>query len=852
MTLDLYHSKRKFSETPEPRQKKVKKSGARPQTLRFVIQKHAARRLHYDFRLELNGSLKSWAVPKGPSLDPTEKRMAVHVEDHPISYADFEGTIPPGNYGAGTVIVWDKGEWIPLGNAEEDYAKGRLKFELRGEKLQGKWDLVRMHTRNEARESWLLIKSRDDQARPASEYNIVEAMPDSVLTGTISDNLKAKSRSAFAQKSKLAKQNSAVTADRLGKKAPQALTQAPQLATLVDSPPKDSGWLYEVKFDGYRILARITAEGVHLFTRNGHDWSKKLSHLAHSIEAMALPSAWLDGEIVMLNETGIQDFQALQNAFEAGRTQSIRYFVFDLLYYNGRDLRTVPLKQRRDLLQRIIEQHPAELVQFSESFSAPSSELLTTACQMKLEGLIAKRADAPYTEGRTRDWVKLKCIQRQEFVIGGFTDSRAAGNRAIGALLLGVYEKNGQLRYAGKVGTGFTQESLAALKEKLNQLIIEKSPFTIFSGRKEPAHWVKPALVAEVVFAEWTRDGHIRHSSFQGLRSDKSAKTITQETAQANESKPPEPDARVAPAKMNRTNKSKLSNIKISHPDRVIDEKSGITKAELADFYATLAPFLLGETAQRPTSLVRAPEGVGGEIFFQKHKGTLEIPQLRELDPSLMPGHAPLITVDSHEALLNCIQMNVVEFHNWNARINAIEKPDRIIFDLDPGENIQWPQLVKATELMKGMLDEISLKSFLKTSGGKGLHVVVPLTPKDGWDTVKGFSAALVHHMAAVLPQLFVAKSGPKNRVGRIFIDYLRNGRGSTTVTAFSARLRPGLPVSVPVAWEELPHLKSSQQWHIRNLDAKIAQERLDCWSHYSKTRQTLSKAMKKIDFDPT
>ena len=847
--LDSYRKKRRFDETPEPDAKPQKKSRA-PQTADkiFVIQKHAARRLHYDFRLELDGTLKSWAIPKGPSLDPAIKRMAVHVEDHPLDYANFEGTIPAGNYGAGTVIVWDAGVWTPLGDAAEGYKKGHLKFELHGEKLHGHWHLVRAHLRSAEKghsaekgrsgekDSWLLIKERDDAARPAAQYDIVEAEPNSVRQGT-AKKIAAK---------KLPEKNKTTA---LGDKAAQPLMLAPQLATLVDSVPRDKGWIYEIKFDGYRILTRINAkDGVHLFTRNGNDWTNKLKRLTQSIAQLKLADAWLDGEIVMLDQHGISHFQQLQNAFENAHTERICYMLFDILYYSGRDLRAVPLLQRRALLQQLLADNDNATLRFSDHVEAKPAELIDTACRMQIEGLIGKRADAPYTSGRTRDWIKLKCLQRQEFVIGGYTEASHKNVRAIGALLLGVHDEQGNLRYAGKVGTGFTQQSSLELREKLQPLIAAKSPFAN-SVRQAGVHWVKPQLLAEIAFAAWTDDGHIRHSSFQGLRSDKPAAAITREqplhTAAVENSiarkTQPKSAANIKTARAGA--KSEVAGIAVSHPDRVIDKTSGATKYDLVRFYETVATQLLAHLKDRPVSLVRAPAGVGGEIFFQKHRGSID--QLIELDPALLPGHPALIAIDSLASLIACVQMNVVEFHTWNARLAHIEQPDRMIFDLDPGEGIVWPQMVEAAQLLKSMLDELRLNSFLKTSGGKGLHVVVPLTPRDDWQTVRDFSETLVRHMAKTIPQLFVATSGPKNRINRIFIDYLRNNRGSTTAAAFTARLRPGLGVSVPMAWQELNDLQSSAQWHIGNIDKAVAAERAATWRDYARVKQTLARAQK-------
>jgi bifunctional non-homologous end joining protein LigD len=833
--LDTYRKKRRFDVTPEPEGAAQNKAPA-AQAL-FVVQKHAARRLHYDFRLELDGTLKSWAVPKGPSLDPSIKRMAVQVEDHPLSYAEFEGTIPAGNYGAGTVIVWDIGTWHCEGDPLAAYQKGHLRFELRGKKLRGHWHLVRTRGRNGDKETWLLIKQADGDARALAQYDIVDAQPDSVLQGA-------------GAKRALRRKQGATDHHKPGTAAPQPLMLAPQLATLVDTPPRGGNWIYEVKFDGYRVLARINArDGVHLFTRNGHDWTQRLKPLAQAIASRGWCDTWLDGEIVMFDSHGISHFQRLQNAFEQNATQPIVYMLFDLLYYRGRDLRALPLHARRELLREIMAANDNPHLRFSDHIDADHEDVFDLACRMHIEGLIGKRADSIYKAGRTRDWIKLKCLQRQEFVIGGYTDARNQNVRAIGALLLGVHDEQLKLRYVGKVGTGFSQQSALELHEKLQSRTIAKSSFSE-TVRQPGVHWVKPSLLAEIAFAAWTDDGHIRHSSFQGLRADKPAEAIRREVPVNIDTTDKTTKTSSASSKVSTRAKragALAAGTVITHPERVIDARSGATKLDLIHYYETAAPQLLAHLKDRPVSLVRAPTGVGGELFFQKHSGNLHIPALIEVDPALLPNHPPLISINSLDALIQCAQMNVVEFHTWNARLDHIEQPDRMVFDLDPGEGIVWPQIIEAAQLMKAALDELKLKSYLKTSGGKGLHIVVPLAPRDDWQHVRDFSEKLVRHLAQTLPQLFVATSGPKNRLNRIFIDYLRNNRGSTTAAAFSARLRPGLGVSVPVAWGELSKLSSSTQWHIGNLNAREIAARAACWTGYARVKQTLTHAYKTL-----
>jgi bifunctional non-homologous end joining protein LigD len=616
----------------------------------------------------------------------------------------------------------------------------------------------------------------------------------------------------------------------------------PQLATLAAAPPSSpDDWLYELKFDGYRLLARIDRGEVSCFTRNGHDWTAKLPALAKALATLPTDAAWLDGEITVEGDNGAPDFQALQNAFDSGSTASIAYWLFDAPYLDGEDLRELPVEQRRARLAKLLGKTPAPPLRLSEAFDASPRDLLASSARLGFEGIVGKRKGSPYVSRRSPDWIKLKNQQRQEFVIGGYTAPK--GSRAgFGALLLGVHdEATGKLRYCGNVGTGFDADRLADIKARLDKLATDACPFaTRPAGVK--AQWVKPTLVAEVSFGEWTRENRVRHSVFQGLRADKPARDIHRERAQPAEgADTPER----APKNKGAT---KPMALKISHAERVIDTHSGITKGALAAYYDSVAALLLPHLRGRPVSLVRAPEGVGGELFFQKHIQNREIPGVKLLDPALDPGHEPLLQIDTKTGLIGAAQMNVIELHTWNATSRAIGKPDRMTFDLDPGEGVAWEQIQEAAMLVRTLLDEMGLASFLKTSGGKGLHVVVPVRRQYDWDTVKGFSQAVVLHLAQTIPQRFVAKSGPRNRVGKVFVDYLRNGFGATTVAAWSARSRPGLGVSVPVAWEELPELTSASQWTVAN-----AAERFDIgntpWDAMEGSRKGLAAAMKLLGY---
>lgn len=822
--LQEYERKRDFNATPEPSGKRGR--AKRNHALQFCIQKHDASHLHYDFRLELNGTLKSWAIPKGPSLDPKVRRLAVHVEDHPLDYADFEGNIPEGHYGAGDVIVWDRGVWEPEGDANQAYAKGKLRFRLQGEKLSGVWNLFRTRLAGK-KEQWMLVKSHDAQARSEADYSIVEAQPDSV----ISDRTLVPRRNASAKPAPAPKRKRVGA----GNKAALPGLLQPQLATLVDSPPAGD-WRYEVKFDGYRVLARIEGDDVRLFTRNGHDWSHKMPRQVAALRALGLDSAWLDGEMVVNGDNGATDFQALQNAFDTAHDEQIVYYLFDLLFLGGQDLRALPLEDRRKALGKLLEQDQSEVLEFSADFQQPVESLLDSACRLELEGLIGKRAGSPYTGRRSADWIKLKCKQRQEFVIVGFTDPK--GSRSgFGALLLALHDPDtGELRYAGKVGTGFSATTLDSIHARLKPLEIGKPalPRPPTGAEARGVHWLKPKLMAEVSYAQMTRDGVVRHSVFHGLRDDKPASAVDLERAMP---------AKTAPKAKRAKATEDLGDLRLTHPDRIIDASIGATKREIAEYYAGVSQWILPQLKDRPVALVRAPEGLNGELFFQKNAGQLHIANVLSYDKA-EAGQAAMV-INRPDTLLGAVQMNMLELHTWNATDKDFDKPDRFVLDLDPDPALPWKAMLDATQLALTLLDELGLKVFLKTSGGKGMHLVVPLTRRAGWDEVKDFSHAIVNYLAKLFPDRLSAVSGPKNRVGRIFIDYLRNGKGATTACAYSLRAREGLPVSVPIWREELGQLKGANQWHIGNLHERLA-EVDDPWADMSKTRQSITARMRK------
>jgi bifunctional non-homologous end joining protein LigD len=885
--LARYQAKRDFTITSEPGP--VRATGG--EQLSFVIQKHDATRLHYDFRLELDGVLLSWAVPKGPSFDPKERRLAVHVEDHPVAYGTFEGTIPAGQYGAGTVLVWDHGTWEPVGDPRAGMKAGKLVFRLRGQKLAGLWELVKIAKPGERQEPWLLFKKHDEWERRHADYDVVSALPDSVIAhplkpldgGPVASirragkvgaaTLEAGEASATAATAKPAKaaprakpRACAFDAGALegAKKAALPETLSPQLATLAKSAPTHGDWLYEIKFDGYRLLTRIEKGRATLFTRGGHDWTHKMQPLADELATLGMASGWLDGEAVVLDADGLPHFNLLQNALDSKRSsEAIVYYVFDAPFLDGQDLRGVPLHARRALLKQVIEAHAGDRVRFSDDFPADAAQVLETACSLHLEGVIAKRRDGLYTSARSTDWLKLKCQARQEFVIGGFSD-RSDNAKAVGALMLGYYDDQGVLQYAGRVGTGWSSADAVALRTKLAKLVSAKSPFPAGTTRStrwmtRPAaedHWVRPKLVAEISFAEWTPEGSVRHASYQGLREDKDAKAVVREQAKA----PPTSEKAVktkkktlvesmtAPAvkTTSKTGNAEVEGVRITHPERVIDASTGRTKLDLARYYASIAEFMIPHMKSRPASLVRAPEGVGGELFFQKHADVKTMPGVKDL-PGLWEGHGSLLEVSSAKALVAAAQMNVIEFHTWNSVKQKVGKPDRMIFDLDPGEGVAFAQVREGAQLTRALLDELGLQSWIKTSGGKGLHVVVPMSARLDYDTVKAFSQRIVQHLAQTIPQRFVAKSGPANRVGKIFVDYLRNGFNATTAAAFSARARPGLGVSMPIAWEELPEITSGAQWTIADARDRLSFQKADPWAGYGACKQTMTAAMKAL-----
>ncbi|MEO8244267.1 MAG: DNA ligase D [bacterium] len=793
MALETYHRKRDFAATPEPKGGKTRSSGHS-----FVIQKHDATRLHYDFRLEMDGVLKSWAVTKGPSLVAGEKRLAVHVEDHPLEYGGFEGTIPKGEYGGGTVILWDRGTWAPVGDADKGYAKGHLEFDLNGEKLKGRWHLVRMHGKpGEKRENWLLIKAEDDMARAADAKDILVERPDSVATGRGVSQVKDEEpgwssktgRITKATRSKPVGNPSPVKPDAElpdpakqtgAKKTAMPGFIEPMLCTLAAKPPDGERWIHEIKYDGYRLQARIEPGRVKLLTRSGLDWTSKFGKsLVSALQDLRLGSAILDGELVVEAAAGTSTFSALQADLSAGRSDRFVLYLFDLMYLDSYDLRQAPLADRKAALQALLAD-AAPMIRFSGHLEDDGALILRHACKLGLEGVVSKLRDARYTSGRGKSWVKAKCSARQEFVIAGYVPSTVS-RKAIGSLVLGVHA-GGKLRHVGRVGTGFTAAVAQDLFSKLDRLRAPSSPFdaalTATEGRL--VRYVRPELVAEVEFRSWTADGHLRHAAFRGLREDKMAKEITRET--------PKPSGKATkPAK---------TAVKLTHPDRIYWPADGVTKEGLADYYTQIWAHIEPYIAGRPLALLRCPTGIDGETFFQKHAWKGMNPKIMQVTDPSDPDGEPLIAIKDLNGLLGLVQSASLEIHPWGARLENLNYPDMITMDLDPGEGVAWQAVIDAGCEVRQRLSDSGLAAFVKTSGGKGLHVVAPLVPKADWPTVRAFSKSLAVAMAADSPDRYVATITKSKRRGKILIDYLRNQRGQTAVAAYSSRARPGAIVS--------------------------------------------------------
>ncbi len=845
MGLEKYWQKRDFKKTPEPRGKVVRPG----KQLNYYIQEHHASRLHYDFRLELEGTLKSWAVPKGPSLDPADKRLAVHVEDHPLSYGTFEGDIPEHQYGAGHVKLWDRGVWEPEGDAAKAYREGRLKFHLDGRKLHGGWTLVRMGRQEGKQENWLLIKENDDEARRGDEAHITETRPESVADKPQGRQKKAVEPRPGTSKKPAKRAPRSVSAKEVGGAVESVMPEmfSPQLATLSEHAPSGDEWLSEVKFDGYRAVCRIEDGEANIYTRAGNDWTSKWKSIAHALGELPVENAWVDGEVVAVESDGKISFQALQNMMREGKTAQLAYYVFDLMYLNGHDLTAVPLIERKRLLQALLANAPQDgpLI-YSDHIVGGAQEVFEHACMHGMEGIVVKRADGAYLQTRGRSWLKVKCMLRQEFVIAGYTDP-AGSREEFGALLLGVYDGD-KLQYCGKVGTGFGGGLLRDVAKKFKALELAKPAFANPPTGSEArgVHWLKPELVAEVDFAQWTNSGSIRHASFVGLRADKSAQEIVRERALSGKELA-KTERAAEPKSRTRQGHANIAGIEISHPDKILFPRIGLTKLALAEYYAAIGDWILPHLKDRPLALVRCPQGDGHDCFFQKHVNESMADAIERVEVPEEKGSSVYMMANSLEAVIGLVQMGVLELHTWGSRAGKLEYPDRMIFDLDPAEGLGWETVVQGAQLVHGLLDEIGLRSFLKTTGGKGLHIVVPLKPERPWDEVKAFSKSVAEHLARTLPDRYTSNMAKNKRGGKIFIDYLRNGRGATAVAAFSTRAKPDAPVSVPIFWEELGEDVRADTFNVRNLQQRLGGLKDDPWKDYWKLKQKITDEMLKL-----
>ena len=778
--LERYNAKRNFAKTAEPSGKPGKGKGNR-----FIVQKHDATRLHWDFRLEVDGVLKSWAITRGPSANPDDKRLAVRTEDHPLSYADFEGTIPKGEYGGGTVMLWDNGTWAPIeGKSVADLDAGHLHFTLTGRRMKGEWMLIRLKPRGKERgENWLLRKVGD--AFTGGSDDLVEHAVTSVTTGRTMDEIARGMRPATKSKSPTLK---------------MPAFRPPQLATLVDSVPAGSSWMHEVKYDGYRAIVAIAGNNARIFTRSGLDWTEKFPEIAAAASALDIGSALIDGEICALDENGRPDFSTLRSAIKDGGSVGLTFFAFDLLEQNGVTLVARPNVERKEQLRAVLAGQ-SEIV-FAEHIIGGGDALFETMCREGYEGIIAKRVDATYAGKRTQAWLKVKCTRRQEFVIIGWAQS-AARSRGFKSLLLAVHD-NSALRYAGKVGTGFDDALLTSIRTQLDELATDEPPVDVPRLAAKGAHWVKPKLVAEVAFAEFTADDVVRHASFIALRGDNPASAVVLEKPAEV---PPDTDT-----------------VKITNADRVIFPGDGITKGQLADYYRAVGAIMLPVTARRPISLVRCPQGRAKACFFQKHDAgsfgdTVHKVPIREKDGT----SEDYLWVDSVEGFVACVQMGTIEFHGWGARSDDVETPDRLIFDLDPDDSLTFDDVKKAAVDLKMHLADLGLVSFAMLTGGKGIHVLVPLCPEAKWPEVKDFADRFARALAVAEPDRFVATMSKVKRKGRVFIDWLRNQRGNTAVLPYVVRARPGAPVAAPVTWEELRKIQSAGAFNIGDAAELVA-----------------------------
>jgi len=803
MSLKVYHKKRDFNKTPEPFGKKTRAQKIQ----KYIIQKHAASHLHYDFRLELDGVLKSWAVPKGPCLDPSVKRLAMHVEDHPIEYGSFEGIIPAGEYGGGTVMLWDKGTWEFIGdNALKSYKKGDLKFKINGSKLKGEWKLINI---NHNPKTWLLIKVKDKYAKSINEYDVTEEKPLSVVSGQDLDEIADQTLSKKIKKKIL---------ELKAHPASMLKLITPELCTLVTEAPDGDEWLHEIKLDGYRLISFIKQDKIKLLTRRHQDWTKQFSSIQIALKKLKLKNCILDGEVVILDKKQHSDFQLLQNSIKFGSEDFI-YYIFDILYYDGYDLTKLPLIQRKEILQELIEDKEYA-IRYSDHVLGNGPQVFAKACEMGLEGIISKQIASEYLQKRTQNWLKVKCSQRQEFIIAGYT-TPSGGRKHFGSLLLAVYDDKQELIYCGNVGTGFTQKYLESLYSKFQKYKTNKVPFKTRPAASKNVTWLKPVIVCEIEFMTWTKDGILRHPSFKGIKNDKMAKQIKREL----------------PKHLKKSKSTKT----LSNPNKFYYPEDKITKLDLYNYYVQVKNWILPYLVNRALTLVRCPGGYASSCFYQKHINSGTPKELHGVKIKNKNGKSEeYIYIDDEAGLLALPQLGALELHPWGSKIEKIEYPDIIIFDIDPAPDVSWSRVVEAAFAVKSQLDKLKLKSFVKTTGGKGLHVFVPIKPEYKWDDIKEFSHLLVQYLCMQHPKSYLSVMNKAKRKGKIFIDYLRNSRGATAVAPFSTRAKKHATVSVPLDWDELTKKIEDTTYTIKTLPKRLQNQKKDPWEKFFKIKQSL------------
>ncbi len=827
--LDAYRAKRDFERTPEPKGHRRRERA--PVPLGFVVQKHAARRLHYDFRLELDGVLKSWAVPKGPSLVPGERRMAVEVEDHPLEYGSFEGVIPRGEYGAGTVVVWDRGTWHPDGDPRKGLASGKLTFRLEGDKLRGRFHLVRTRGGSARKATWLLLKGEDGHADRTTAREITAAEPTSVLTGRSLAEVAAEADRVWSRETaEIDPPPIPRPGDPSGvagaRRARVPATVRPELATLVGAPPDGDDWVHEIKLDGYRLLARKEHRHVTLTTRSGQDWTARFPGIAQAMAKLPARSALLDGEAVALDTRGRSNFQKLQRAL-GGADTSLALYAFDLLALDGWDLRDAPLLERKRLLRSLLAGGDGtSVVRFCDHVRGRGPAFHREACAEGLEGVVSKRADAPYRSLRTKSWLKSKCQRRQELAIVGFTDP--SGSRAgFGALVLGARDGAGVFRYCGKVGTGFDGETLLGLRRELERHRA-KHPPVAGAPKLRGVHWVTPTLVAEVSFTEWTRDGSARHPVFLGLREDKSPADVTVEA--------PEPPPRARPPR------AEVAGVHLSTPERIYWPAGGVTKSELAGHYERVAPRMLPLVARRPLTLLRCPEGHEGECFYQKHANDslpATIPRV-----TVKRDEAPYTMIQDLASIVELVQLGTLELHVWGSLADRIDRPDILVFDLDPDPAVPWRRLADTARVLRELLADLGLVAFLRGTGGKGLHVVTPIVRRPTWQVAKDFTHAIARALVREAPRHYTTSMTKARRTGKIFLDTFRNAPDATAIASYSTRASEGAPVATPLFWEEIEGPSGPPIFRLREMEARLREA--DPWASFESSRRLVTAAARR------